>query len=130
MKMIREGDTFGYWKALQNRMSGMVKMPCVCQCGERREVFINNLLSGGSTSCGCKEYKLSGNMSQWWLRNSIPAKDNATGYPGVRETETGKFAARLRYKGKSYHLGTFLTAKEAGAAYDARKQELLKGETE
>lgn len=63
------------------------------------------------------------------LRLATPMQNNANSkgfgkYPkGVKEHK-GKFQARIGYKGKQYHLGTFNTPEQAKCAYDAKAIEL------
>jgi hypothetical protein len=45
--------------------------------------------------------------------NSTKPKNNTTGFKGVLATPSGKFQARLGYKGKKLYLGLFDTAEEA-----------------
>lgn len=49
---------------------------------------------------------------------------NKTGYRGVSKNY-GKYTADIAKEGKTYRLGTFETAKEAGAAYDRASVELF-----
>lgn len=41
-----------------------------------------------------------------------------------REAKTGRWNARVTHKGKDYHVGTFNTPEEAGAAAAVKRQEL------
>lgn len=43
--------TFGEWTVI-NRVPNSAKLLCRCSCGTEREVYIQNLLSGESKSCG------------------------------------------------------------------------------
>ena len=45
-------------------------------------------------------------------------------YKGIRETRYGTFEARIRYKGKRLHLGTFKTIEEAVQVYNLKALEL------
>ena len=51
---IVPGQRFGSYVAVQ-RVDGAkpVQWLCRCDCGEEREVWANNLKSGGAKSCGC-----------------------------------------------------------------------------
>ena len=55
---IKPGAIFGKWTVLEeNPHKRHGKVLCRCECGRERKVFVSNLLSGLSTSCGCpKEY--------------------------------------------------------------------------
>lgn len=49
------GQKFGRLTALYrlHNTKGRTKWLCVCDCGNLKEVKENNLLTGGSNSCGC-----------------------------------------------------------------------------
>jgi hypothetical protein len=50
---------------------------------------------------------------------------NSTGYRGVRfEPRTGKYWSAIGFNKKKIYLGTFNTAEEASAAYNAKAKEL------
>lgn len=51
-KVIKKGDTFGDWTALEDEKSKSVL--CKCGCGTIRKVDKANLNAGSSTNCGCK----------------------------------------------------------------------------
>jgi hypothetical protein len=46
------GRTFGRWTVL-DRAERARYWNCVCECGNRREVFDSSLTTGSSPSCGC-----------------------------------------------------------------------------
>lgn len=50
-----------------------------------------------------------------------------TGIKGVYPTPGGRFAARLRWAKRLIHVGTFDTAGEAQAAYEAKLREVSGG---
>jgi hypothetical protein len=52
------------------------------------------------------------------LRNSKVSANNRLGLKGVRQLRHGKYQARIRYDGRSVHLGVFESAEAAAAAYD------------
>jgi hypothetical protein len=53
------GETYGDWTVVAEALPQQFKsgkkptVICACKCGESRRVQVNNLLSGGSTGCGC-----------------------------------------------------------------------------
>jgi len=50
------GKTFGRWTAIKRgqRDSHVTYWVCRCSCGTEKEVALGSLISGDSTSCGCK----------------------------------------------------------------------------
>lgn len=58
-------------------------------------------------------------------RNAQKRCDNTTGFKGATYNKRlGKYIGQLFYQGKGIHLGCFLTAEEAHAAYCAKAREL------
>lgn len=53
-----------------------------------------------------------------------PRSDNKTKILGVRQTQSGKFYAKIGINGKRHSIGTFNTPEEASAAYLAAKKAL------
>ncbi len=51
------------------------------------------------------------------LRNTGIRKSNTTGYRGVCSRPSGKFSAEISQNGLRVHLGTFVTAVDASAAF-------------
>lgn len=45
-------------------------------------------------------------------------RENASGYRGVQQTESGRYVAKIAHLGKQIHLGRYDTAEEAAKAYD------------
>src|SRR5215469_7760766 len=58
-KVEAEGKIFGAWKALgpKHENKGCYWL-CRCECGTEKWIFIGNLTSGKSKSCGCKKRKV------------------------------------------------------------------------
>lgn len=52
-------------------------------------------------------------------RNTTLAKNNTSGFKGVRRTAEGRWKARITHNRKEIHIGHFDTKEEAAAAYDA-----------
>lgn len=50
-------------------------------------------------------------------RNRGPQSNNKTGFKGVYLSGDGKYVARIRANRKAYHLGEFMDAQSAHAAY-------------
>jgi hypothetical protein len=49
--------------------------------------------------------------------NQGPQRTNTTGFKGVNQMPSGRFAAQIRYLGQKHHLGSFDTAEEAHEVY-------------
>ena len=49
---VTAGDVFGKWTVLESR-SGKSKVPVECECGNKKDVDIYNLIAGRSQSCRC-----------------------------------------------------------------------------
>jgi hypothetical protein len=52
-------------------------------------------------------------------RNTRIAKNNSTGFKGIRKTKNGRWNARITANMKEIHIGNYATMEEAAAAYDA-----------
>lgn len=57
------------------------------------------------------------------MQNAANSKGFGACPKGVKKHKD-KFQARIGYKGKRYHLGSFATPEEAKSAYDAKAKEL------
>jgi hypothetical protein len=57
------------------------------------------------------------------INTKVP-KNNTTGYKGVLATPSGKYQARLGYKGKKLYLGLFETREEAAECVRLKTLEL------
>jgi hypothetical protein len=51
--MIKQGDRFGLWVALENEQPCIRYIKCKCDCGTIRNVSHDSLYRGASKSCGC-----------------------------------------------------------------------------
>lgn len=90
---------------------------CRCSCGQETEVRYSNLVSGHTKSCGClqraiykENLKLVEGTSVALLEASrkriLPT--NTSGYTGVyRQSKTGKWAAQITFRRKTYYLGAY-----------------------
>ena len=67
------GQKFGYWKVLDYDPEKSKKgnfWRCKCECGTEKYVWMYDLKSGNSTSCGCKNKLPSGeNCCRWMFNN-------------------------------------------------------------
>lgn len=57
------------------------------------------------------------------MHNRTKKKNNTTGYKGVY-AHRGCFCASIAHHGVKYHIGRYLTAKEAAIAYNKKAKEL------
>lgn len=74
-----------------------------------------NVSNSDNRICNLRE----ANQTQNQANRGIP-KNNTTGFKGVSYLkEQGRFTARLKVNRRLIHLGTFLTAEEASAAYQS-----------
>jgi hypothetical protein len=55
-KLDITGKRFGFWIAIKRgsvSKSGHTQWLCKCECGTKKLVSLNSLITGNSTSCGC-----------------------------------------------------------------------------
>lgn len=96
---------------------------CQCDCGCQAEVSQNNLVSGHTKSCGCLQRQSPANNMRLVDGTSVamiekrmvsPIASNKSGYNGVyRERRTGRWAAQITFKGKTYYLGSYTDIQDA-----------------
>lgn len=95
---------------------------CRCDCGKEVTVPQPELQSGESQSCGClqkeraiKTLRLLDGTSVTILERSRSSlrRDNKSGFTGVYQESSGKWAAYITFKKKRYWLGRFSTKEEA-----------------
>ena len=139
------GKRFGRLVVIEptkKRQNGGVVWKCKCDCGNIHYAPTRFLNSNEIKSCGClrKEYYASllnneinkdriatlglhdGTM-ECRLNNTLP-KNNTTGVRGVYIRENGKYRAQIKYKGKTYNLGTFETLEQAKEARKIAEQKI------
>lgn len=108
------------------------KYLCRCDCKKTVTVRGDLLRSGETKSCGCLHDELFGahketNYKKMYVDNtSLPKiqstaahRNNSTGVRGVSITSNGKYQARITFRGKYHHLGTF---SDLESAKEARKK--------
>jgi hypothetical protein len=59
-KIPEVDDEFGFWTVYGQSYPGKApsynrKVPCICVCGKRRDIYYMNLLTDKSRSCGCQK---------------------------------------------------------------------------
>ena len=112
-----------------------------CDCGNEIEARLSSVKYSGKRSCGCLERetkeKQAISMQEKVIRvdgtciNSLKSdamfRNNTSGYRGVTwQANMKKYQAKITFKGKYYHLGTFDDPAEASKAYQAARQNLHK----
>ncbi len=95
---------------------------CRCVCGNETSVCQSSLMSGHTTSCGCRntpyaaKHFVEGTCVEN-IRSRRIAKNNSSGVRGVYKSErSGKWCAQITFQGKTRYLGSFATLEEAAEA--------------
>ncbi|MFI3206402.1 MAG: hypothetical protein R3Y33_04060, partial [Clostridia bacterium] len=101
---------------------------CKCDCGNEKDFYQENLLSGSAKSCGCEKKKIAKGLYEKHLHTykgiqieksmakSTP-RNNTTGFRGVMlDKKSGKYRARMILQGVRYELGYFADFEEAKKA--------------
>ncbi len=106
------------------KRAGMHRWKCLCDCGKETVVGQTLLQTGKTQSCGCisvevflDHMKLIDGTSVSVLEASKRKlrSTNTSGYTGVHK-KGEKWVAQIRFKGKTYSLGTFEHIEDAVAA--------------
>lgn len=84
--------------------------------------FVDHI-NGDRRDCRRKNLReCTAGQNQW---NSKTPKNNTSGYKGVSfRKDRNRFRAQISCNGKTYRLGSFLSAKKAAKAYDLAAKEL------
>ena len=95
---------------------------CRCSCGNETSVCQSSLMSGHTTSCGCRntpfaaKHFIEGTCVEN-IRSRRIAKNNTSGVRGVYKSErSGKWCAQITFQGRTRYLGSFSTLEEAAEA--------------
>ena len=101
---------------------GSVIWKCVCDCGVNVEVSADRLMSGNTTSCGCRKKEIQQSVGDHltfvdgtcidWLESRKSRCDNTSGFRGVYKYKD-KWRVMIGFKGKRYYCGIFNTFEEA-----------------
>ena len=108
-----------------------------CDCGNTCFATVNDVKWSGKTSCGClqretkvrqalkmqeKTIRVEG-TSVGNISNGTISRNNTSGVRGVSWHQVlGKWQARIGFKGKAYHLGTYDKLEDAVAARKEAEQ--------
>ena len=120
------GRRFGYLTALEpidRREYGSVVWRCRCDCGKTAEVNYNSLVTGNTTSCGCKRseheqpplHYVDGTCIEM-LESRTVRSNNTSGYTGVVAMPDGRWRAQIVFRGKRHILGTYRDIEMAAEA--------------
>lgn len=115
-----KGQTFNRLKALyptqQRTDKGAVIWHCCCECGNEIDVSYNELVYTNLQSCGCKKAEHNKMMPSFLthidgtsldiLKSQKLLANNTTGARGVYLIK-GKYVAKVVFRKKAYHLGTY-----------------------
>lgn len=105
---------------------GSIIWKCECRCGNVCEYSADDLLHGGTISCGCyRRTVLLERMQEglhWvdgtcveFLQRKMRC-DNTSGYRGIDHLKNGKWRAQITFKGKRYYLGSYEKLEDAVVA--------------
>ena len=105
---------------------------CKCDCGNIVQVLDFYLIHGKTKSCGCYRADRARKHLESIRKNTQKANDklsfqgtrinaltqnvssnSKTGIKGVAKTKDGKYIARIKFRGKNIHLGTYDDIEEA-----------------
>lgn len=99
---------------------------CQCDCGQTTVVRQTNLESGHTKSCGCLRKRMykdnmrlvdGTSVAMIEKRLRTPIQSNTSGYNGVYlNRRTGRWAAQITFKGRTYYLGSFADIQDAARA--------------
>lgn len=123
------GKKFGRLTVISLKSVGKyTRWNCRCDCGNEKDVYQHNLISGDITSCGCRRresarkygqknlHVYKGTQIEKAMANKVP-KNNTSGVRGVsKEKKSGNWRARLVLQGTTYSLGTYERFEDAVSA--------------
>lgn len=87
---------------------------CRCSCGKEKNVSSGDLVSGNTTSCGCRKivplmesnWYFEGTELRQALEERVESSHASSGYTGVT-LKRNKWMAYITYKKKRYYLGSY-----------------------
>lgn len=105
------------------KRAGMHRWKCKCECGKETVVGQTLLQSGKTQSCGCMQTTAylrnpgiidgtSVSILEYYKTHLSPY--NTSGHTGVyRDKKSGKWIAKIGFKGKTYNLGIYSEFQDA-----------------
>ena len=136
------GQKFGRLTVLKYIKSTKTGKPiwlCECDCGNKKEILGESLLSGNTRSCGCiyKEILLRENNKNFVQNTNVAILDSLlksniskvtkSGVKGVGwDKKRGKWRAYIMLQKKYYHLGYFADIEKAIEARKEAEEKLFK----
>lgn len=120
-----QGRQFGDLTALElaGKEDGQYQWRCRCKCGRETTVRQNNLLAGKTKSCGCLQARIVTDTMKFIDGTSVTRLEkaaarristNTSGHNGVYlNRKTGKWAAQIGFKKKTYYLGSYSKIEDA-----------------
>ena len=125
-----EGKRFGRLVVVRmtdkRNSKGSVVWECVCDCGKVIEIACEHLVSGNTTSCGCRKQEIMDSIGEHltfvdgtcveWLRSRKHRSDNTSGHRGVYKAPNGRWRVSIGFKRKRYYIGSYETFEEAKEA--------------
>ena len=123
------GRRFGRLTALyrlDNENSDHSYWRCRCDCGREKDIRLSSLVSGDTTSCGCKLQEHEPPPLHYVDGTCIEQIDhpplrtnNTSGYTGVIPLKDGRWRAEITFQGKRQYLGVF---RDIHLAAEARRK--------
>lgn len=105
------------------KRDGMHRWKCLCTCGNTTVVGQTLLQSGKTKSCGCLQAKIITDNLKLCQGTSVARleanrkrllRSNTSGYTGVyQDKRTGRWAAEITFKKKTYYLGSYANIEDA-----------------
>lgn len=119
------GKRFGMLTVIgyEGKRAGMHRWRCKCDCGKETVVGQTLLQTGKTKSCGHLQREIYAENLQLIDRTSVTLLEasrnrilstNTSGYAGVYlQKKSGKWAAQITFKGKTYYLGAYHRIEDA-----------------
>lgn len=127
------GKRFGQLEVLEyaGKKNGSHFWKCRCDCGNETTVCQSNLKSGHTLSCGCiVDINNNFHFVEGTLIEAIQSerifKSNTSGVRGVYQNKkNGKWIAQIKFKGKTYCLGSYSKIEDAAKVRKQAEEKLF-----